>query len=199
MVLFATIFFSFSLAAYIYLTVIIFLNLWIEKKEMFRKLAVTVALLIIAVTAAFTYNGGNNLVHDLILLPQEIQYQITYTVQDQEIFQRCFSQEAGRPSFCFVSVDAESGEMALMNEGIGGFSEHGPDEAGVYVQSGSLGRSAVSEEYTLGVFTFRELLEDAPRPLDTAGFRVEKQSPGAYTPEEEAWRQQSERQKTETN
>jgi hypothetical protein len=72
MVLFATIFFSFSLAAYIYLTVIIFLNLWIEKKEMFRKLAVTVALLIIAVTAAFTYNGGNNLVHDLILLRLEV-------------------------------------------------------------------------------------------------------------------------------
>ena len=71
-VLLATIAFSFSLAAYIYLTAIIFLNLWIAKKEMLRKLAVTVALFIVAVTAAFTYNGGNNLVHDLILLRLEV-------------------------------------------------------------------------------------------------------------------------------
>ena len=72
MVLLATIFFSFSLAAYIYLTAIIFLNLWIEKKAMFRKLAITVALLVVAVTAAFTYKGGDNLVHDLILLRLEV-------------------------------------------------------------------------------------------------------------------------------
>ena len=72
MVLLATIAFSFSLAAYIYLTAIIFLNLWIEKKKMFRKLAITIAFFIAAITTAFTYNGGNNLVHDLILLRLEV-------------------------------------------------------------------------------------------------------------------------------
>ena len=71
-VLLATIAFSFSLAAYIYLTAIIFLNLWIEKKKMFRKLAITIAFFIAAITTAFTYKGGNNLVHDLILLRLEI-------------------------------------------------------------------------------------------------------------------------------
>ena len=72
MVLLATIAFSFSLAAYIYITAIIFLNLWIEKKKMFRKLAITIAFFIAAITTAFTYKGGNNLVHDLILLRLEI-------------------------------------------------------------------------------------------------------------------------------
>ena len=73
MVLLATIFFSFSLASYVYITAIIFLNLWIAKKEMFRKLAVTIAVFVIAVIAAFTYNGGDNLVHDLILLRLEVE------------------------------------------------------------------------------------------------------------------------------
>jgi hypothetical protein len=73
MVLLATIFFSFSLASYVYLTAIIFLNLWIAKKELFRKLAVTIAIFIAAITTAFTYNGGDNLVHDLILLRLEVE------------------------------------------------------------------------------------------------------------------------------
>ncbi|MBO4660848.1 MAG: hypothetical protein J5610_05270 [Prevotella sp.] len=72
-VLFATIFFSFSLAAYVYLTTIIFLNLWIKRKAMFRKLAITIAFFIAAITVAFTYNGGENLVHDLILLRLEVE------------------------------------------------------------------------------------------------------------------------------
>lgn len=72
MVLLATIFFSFSLASYIYLTAIVFLNLWIEKKNMFRKLAITVGFFLAAITLAFTYNGGDNLVHDLILLRLEV-------------------------------------------------------------------------------------------------------------------------------
>ena len=39
---------------------------------MFRKLAITIAFFIAAITTAFTYNGGNNLVHDLILLRLEV-------------------------------------------------------------------------------------------------------------------------------
>ena len=73
LVLLATIFFSFSLASYIYLIVIVFLNLWIERKQLLRKLLITVTLFIIGVATAFTYNGGDNLVHDLILLRMEVE------------------------------------------------------------------------------------------------------------------------------
>lgn len=71
-VLIATIFFSFSLASYIYLTAIIFLNLWIERKQIIKKLLVVVAIFAGGVIAAFTYNRGDNLVHDLILLRLEV-------------------------------------------------------------------------------------------------------------------------------
>ena len=72
-VLFTTIAFSFSLASYIYITAIIFLNLWIEKRDLFRKLAITVAIFVAAIITAFTYNGGENLVHDLIFLRLEVE------------------------------------------------------------------------------------------------------------------------------
>ena len=73
LVLVATIFFSFSLASYIYLIVIVFLNLWIERKQLFRKLLITVTFFTIGIVTAFTYNGGDNLVHDLILLRMEVE------------------------------------------------------------------------------------------------------------------------------
>ena len=72
-VLMLTIFFSFSLGAYAYLTVIVFLNLWIAKKQMLRKLLATISVFIVGIIAAFTYNGGDNLVHDLILLRLEVE------------------------------------------------------------------------------------------------------------------------------
>lgn len=72
MVLIATVGLSFSLGAYIYLTAIIFLNLWIEKKAMLRKLAIVIAIFVAGITTTFVYNGGDNLVHDLILLRLEM-------------------------------------------------------------------------------------------------------------------------------
>lgn len=71
-VLFATIAFSFSLGAYVYITAIIFLNLWIKKKKLFKKLLVVLMIFAAAITTAFTYNNGDNLVHDLILLRLEV-------------------------------------------------------------------------------------------------------------------------------
>ena len=73
LVLIATIVFSFSLAAYIYLTAIIFLNLWIEKKKVFRKLVIVFVIFGAGIATAFTYNGGDNLVHNLILLRLEVE------------------------------------------------------------------------------------------------------------------------------
>lgn len=72
LVLLTTLFLSFSLASYIYLVVIIFLNLWIRGKQIVRKLLVVLAAIGVAVVVTFTYNNGDNLVHNLILLRMEI-------------------------------------------------------------------------------------------------------------------------------
>ena len=71
--LLATIFFTFSLAAYVYLTAIIFFNQWSAMKHMFRNAIIAIALLAIAVVGVFTYNDGDNLVHDLIMLRLEME------------------------------------------------------------------------------------------------------------------------------
>lgn len=71
-VLLATIFFSFSLGGYVYLTVIVFLNLWVARKHIARKLILVLGIFTVAIVMTFTYNGGNNLVHDLIMLRLEI-------------------------------------------------------------------------------------------------------------------------------
>ena len=66
-------FFSFSLAAYIFFVIIVFLNMWIERKKIAQKLLLSLLLLASAVIATFTYNKGNNLVHDLIALRLEME------------------------------------------------------------------------------------------------------------------------------
>lgn len=71
-VLLITLFATFSLAAYIFLVVVVFLNLWITGKRFWGKLILTLALMGVATTLAFTYNNGENLVHDLIMMRLEI-------------------------------------------------------------------------------------------------------------------------------
>ncbi|MBQ8066242.1 MAG: hypothetical protein IJ200_11390 [Prevotella sp.] len=71
-VLLITVFFTFSLGAYIYLVAIIFLNLWISGKRFWGKLIVTLGGLGVATLITFTYNNGENLVHDLIMLRLEV-------------------------------------------------------------------------------------------------------------------------------
>jgi ABC-type multidrug transport system fused ATPase/permease subunit len=71
--LLATVFLTFSLAAYVYLTAIVFFNQWTAMKHMFRNVIIVVVLLAAAVTTVFTYNGGDNLVHDLIMLRLEME------------------------------------------------------------------------------------------------------------------------------
>lgn len=73
LVLLATVFFTFSLGAYIYLVAIVFLNLWISGKRFWGKLLVTLAVLGSATLFTFTYNNGENLVHDLIMLRLEVE------------------------------------------------------------------------------------------------------------------------------
>ena len=67
-VLLTTIFFSFSVASYVYLVAIMFFNSWTAGKKVARKLLIVITFLAVAIIATFTYNGGDNLVHDLIML-----------------------------------------------------------------------------------------------------------------------------------
>lgn len=132
----------------------------------------------------------------LMLFPQEIQYQILYTVTDEKTFGSFFSRDIGVPSFRFVRQDGQNGKAVLLSQGISDhFTNHGPDDSGIYTQTGSLGRSAVLDEYALGVFTFRELLKEEPRPLDVVTFRAQLQNPDTFTPEERVWQQESDRSK----
>ena len=63
---------TFSLAAYVLSVVIMFLNSWMHRKYLFKKFCVAVCLLSGFVVGAFFYNGGDNLVHDLILIRLEV-------------------------------------------------------------------------------------------------------------------------------
>lgn len=71
-VLLAALFFTFSVASYVYLVVIIVFNAWTAGKRIVRKMAVALSVLVLATVATFTYNDGNNLVHDLIMLRLEV-------------------------------------------------------------------------------------------------------------------------------
>lgn len=59
---------SFSLAGYAYLIAIIFLNLWTNRKKVAAKALGAVLAISLFIGGSFIYNGGNNLVHDLIIL-----------------------------------------------------------------------------------------------------------------------------------
>lgn len=63
---------TFSLAAYVLLTVIIFLNLWMQGKHFVKKLLIVLSILSTITVSAFFYNDGENLLHDLILLRLEV-------------------------------------------------------------------------------------------------------------------------------
>ena len=133
----------------------------------------------------------------LMLLPQEIQYQITYAVTDEALYQQLFTGETGSPLHIrFIHTEDSSKLPTLLPEGITfNFKDVSIGTDGTHMQTGSLGRSAVYDEYTLGAFSFRELLKDAPRPLDTVTFQVHIQNPDTFTPEERVWQQESDRSK----
>ena len=63
---------SFSLAGYVYLVVVSFLNLWSSGKRIFMKAIFAVCLFAGVIGLSFVYNGGDNLIHNLILLRLEI-------------------------------------------------------------------------------------------------------------------------------
>lgn len=64
---------SFSLAAYVMLVFVIFLNLWMKGKNIARKVIIAISIITTTTIGAFVYNGGDNLLHDLILLRLEVE------------------------------------------------------------------------------------------------------------------------------
>lgn len=71
-VLWVTTLMTFSLAAYVLSIVVVSLNLWIHRRLALKKLCVVICFLSAVTAGAFFYNGGDNLVHDLILLRLEV-------------------------------------------------------------------------------------------------------------------------------
>lgn len=124
----------------------------------------------------------------LMVLPQEIQYQIDYSLTDDALFHSLFDDhpEAGvtvtwHPAFRFISQDADAKEVKMLARGItDNHTRYTINER--YTQTGSLGRSSVREEYTLGIF--RNLYAKPLAPVETVTFRVQVQSPDTFTPEE---------------
>lgn len=63
---------SFSLAGYAYFMAIIFLNMWIERKKMVKKFLSVAVLISVIIGCSFIYKGGDNMLHNLIVLRLEI-------------------------------------------------------------------------------------------------------------------------------
>ena len=135
----------------------------------------------------------------LMVLPQEIQYQIEYTLTDETLFHSLFDEHyqdgttvTWHPAFRFISRDADTNEIKLLARGItSNHTQYTVNEK--HIQTGSLGRSSVQEEYTLGII--RNLYEKPLAPMETVTLRVQAQNPDTFTPEERVWQQQSDRSK----
>jgi hypothetical protein len=73
LVLLVATFMSFSLTAYVMLVVVVFLHLWIKRKNIIGKIIFIVALITTLVVGSFYYNDGDNLLNNLIVMRMEIE------------------------------------------------------------------------------------------------------------------------------
>lgn len=133
----------------------------------------------------------------LMVLPQEIQYQIDYSLTDATLYHSIFDDhsDADRtvtllPLFRFVEATRDGDEPVALSKGITDiFSGYSVDEEkGLYRQTGSLGRSNFSDTYTLCAYRISV-------PIETVAFQVDVQNPDTFTPEERVWQQESDRSK----
>ena len=138
----------------------------------------------------------------LMVLPQEIQYQIDYSLTDAALYHSLFDEHPDadhtvtvHPSFRFVKIEQNGAEPVILPRGVThnyiGYDID--EEKGLYRQIGSLGRSNFTDIYTLGAY--RSLYDDSPVPIETATFQVDVQNPDTFTPEERVWQQESDRSK----
>ncbi len=63
---------SFSLAAYAIMIALVFLSLWVQRKNLMGKLILTLTILAMIVAGALLYNNGSNMLNNLILARLEI-------------------------------------------------------------------------------------------------------------------------------
>ncbi len=126
----------------------------------------------------------------LIVLPAEIQYQISYSVTDPEKYHAVMDDESHsftKPlSFRFVELTADGTVRRSLMEGIS-------DPVGViddHVIIGYLGVSELYDEYTLAVY--ENTLE---APLEFVNVQVQYDNNWTWTPEERVWQQESDRSK----
>ena len=133
----------------------------------------------------------------LVVLPQEIQYQIDYSLTDATLYHSIFDDHPDadhtvtlQPEFRFVKATQDGDEPVALSKGItGNFSGYSVDEEkGLYRQTGSLGRSNFSDTYTLCAYRISV-------PIETVTFQVDVQNPDTFTPEERVWQQKSDRSK----
>lgn len=109
----------------------------------------------------------------LMILPQEIQYKIIYSPIDSNRFHSLYNEypEDNNPIIVhpwlrFVSTDPETNEVTLLSEGItSNFSQYDIDtELGIFLQTGSIGRSNKLQKYSLAVLT--SLIDIPLDPVD---------------------------------
>ena len=136
----------------------------------------------------------------LMVLPQEIQYQIDYSVTDNALFHSLFDEHPDaehtvtvHPSFRFTEVDPDSGKTAILPRGVTeNYTGYSIDEKkGLFRQTGSLGRTCIADTYTLGAY--RAVYVDSPAPMESVTFRADVQNPDTLTQEERVWQQESDR------
>jgi len=133
----------------------------------------------------------------LMVLPQEIQYQIDYSLTDATLYHSVFDDHPDedytvtlQPEFRFVKATQDGDEPVALSKRItDNFSGYSVDEEkGLYRQTGSLGRSNFSDTYTLCAYRISV-------PIETVTFQVDVQNPDTFTPEERVWQQESDRSK----
>ena len=133
----------------------------------------------------------------LVVLPQEIQYQIDFSLTDATLYHSIFDDHPDadhtvtlQPEFQFVKETRDGDEPVALPKGTtGNFSGYSIDEEkGLYRQTGSLGRSNFTDTYTLCAYRISV-------PIETVTFQVDVQNPDTFTPEERVWQQKSDRSK----
>lgn len=136
----------------------------------------------------------------LMVLPQEIQYQIDYSVTDSALFHSLFDEHPDaehtvtvHPSFRFIEADPESGKTAILPRGVTeNYTGYDIDEKrGQFRQTGSLGRTYIADTYTLGAY--RAVYVNSPTPMESVTFQADVQNPDTLTQEERVWQQESDR------
>ena len=110
---------SFSLAAYALLVALMFLNLWVQRKQIIKKVLLSITCIAAIVTMATFYNNGDNMVNALILARLEIDESTGQIVGNNRVskdFEKEF-EEYIQTSDAFFGRDMEKFPKGSGNSG----------------------------------------------------------------------------------